>query len=215
MLASTLSSAHAHGHAGQPLIYSVLMWQVMMTAMMAPTVAPWIRAVHKFAGRGENRAQRMSTTAAFASAYLVVWLGYSVCAAIAQALLQHAGILDPVHGMRASFRGGVLVIAGLFQFAPLKQACLVHCRNPFTYLLARWRNGPVGGFRLGFGHGVYCVGCCWALMATALALGVMNMWWMAALTVVVFVETVVPYGSWIRVPLAIALVGAGAVMMAG
>jgi predicted metal-binding membrane protein len=208
MLASAVS-AHAHAHSGQSFLAGVLMWQVMMTVMMAPTVAPWVRAVHKFAGRSGTRLQHMGTTAAFASAYLVVWLAYSVCAAAAQWTLQHAGLLDPMRGMPASWRGGVLIVAGLFQFAPLKRACLVHCRNPFGYFLARWKDGPVGGFRMGFSHGAYCVGCCWALMATALALGVMNLWWMAALTTVVFVETVVPYGSWIRGPLAVALVGTG------
>jgi predicted metal-binding membrane protein len=211
MLASTGLPSHVHAHGS--FLQSVLMWQVMMTVMMAPSVAPWVRAVHKFGAQAATRAQRAGATLAFASAYLVVWFAYSLCAAAAQTGLQHAGVLHPVQGMSGWLGGGVLIVAGLFQLAPLKRACLVHCRNPFSYLLANWHDGPIGGFRLGLGHGAYCVGCCWALMATALALGVMNMWWMAALTAAVFIETVVPYGAWIRVPLAMALIAGGAIYL--
>ena len=176
-----------------------------MTAMMAPTVMPWLTAVHRFTDRSVTRAGRFGATAAFASGYLVVWLAYSVCAAAAQVALQMFESVSAGSHVRAA----VLVAAGLFQLAPLKHACLTHCRNPLTYFLTRWRSGPVGGFHMGLGHGAYCVGCCWALMATALALGVMNLWWMAALTAAVFVEQVVPRGQLIRVPLALALIVAG------
>jgi predicted metal-binding membrane protein len=206
---------HASANVTQPFIVAVLMWQAMMTAMMAPTVIPWLGAFHRFADRSQTLARRAVATGAFASGYLVVWLAYSVCAAAAQSALQEIGVLDPQGGMSGQvsagshLRGAVLLAAGLFQLAPLKRACLTHCRNPLTYFIATWRGGAVGGFRMGLGHGAYCVGCCWALMATALALGAMNLWWMAALTSAVFVEQVVPRGQAIRVPLAVALVAAG------
>ena len=103
----------------------------------------------------------------------------------------------------------ILIGAGTFQFAPIKQACLTHCRNPITYFLTRWRNGPTGGFRLGLGHGLFCVGCCWALMALALIVGMTHVLWMVALTLAVFVEQVLPHGHRLRIPLGVALIAAG------
>jgi predicted metal-binding membrane protein len=117
--------------------------------------------------------------------------------------LDASGALAPLAG------SAVLVAAGAFQFAPLKRACLTHCRHPLTYLLAKWRNGPVSGVRLGLAHGAFCVGCCWALMATSLAVGMTSLWWMVALAAAVFVEQVVPHGHRIRIPLGIALIACG------
>ena len=90
--------------------------------------------------------------------------------------------------------GAVLVAAGLFQLSPLKNACLSHCRNPMGYFLRRWRDGPAGALRMGTAHGVVCVACCWALMAVAFALGIMNLLWMAALTAMLVIEKNAPGG---------------------
>jgi len=179
----------------------VLVWQGMMMAMMAPAVVPWLRVFHGLSEPSPTSAGRVFATMAFGSGYFVAWLGYSVCAAAAQVVLAPAS-------SGSSLQSAVLIAAGLFQFAPLKRACLTHCRNPLTYFILRWKNGPARGFRLGLSHGAYCVGCCWALMGTALALGVMTVWWMAALTAVVFIEQVLPGGSRIRVPLGVALIAA-------
>ena len=103
----------------------------------------------------------------------------------------------------------VFLAAGLYQFAPLKRACLTHCRSPIGFFLTRWRNGPAAGFRIGLEHGIHCLGCCWALMATALAVGVMNLWWMAALAAIALVEQVAPHGDTFRRPLGVALIAAG------
>lgn len=175
----------------------VLMWLAMMTAMMAPVAWPWVRAYARIDARP-------AAVAGFGSGYLAAWLGYSVGAALVQLALARAGAA--IVGMAG---GALLVVAGLYQLASLKRACLTHCRSPLTYFLARWRSGPAGGFRLGIAHGLFCVGCCWALMLTALAVGVMNLWWMAALAAVAFVEQVVPRGDRLRVPLGVALVSAG------
>ena len=104
---------------------------------------------------------------------------------------------------------GILFTAGAFQFAPLKRACLMHCRNPLTYFLTRWRDGAAGGFGMGFHHGLFCVACCWALMATTVAVGVMSLWWMAALAAIALVEQVAPHGDTFRRPLGVALIAAG------
>jgi len=162
-----------------------LTWFAMMAAMMAPTVWPWIRSFHRFGG----------STLSFGSGYLAAWLGYSVLAAGLQINLHPSAMIAPL----------LLAVAGLYQFAPLKRACLTHCRSPFSYFLARWRGGPIGGFRMGVGHGVYCVGCCWALMATMIAVGATNAVWMVVLAIVTFVEQVVPRGDVLRLPLGFAL----------
>jgi predicted metal-binding membrane protein len=93
--------------------------------------------------------------------------------------------------------GAVLVASGVSQFVPLRQACLSHCRNPLTYFLARWRDGPAGGFRMGAVHGAFCLGCCWMIMLSGFALGVMNLAWMAVLTAMVCLEQLAPNGVWL------------------
>lgn len=183
------------------------MWSVMMCGMMAPAAWPWVRAFHVFSGRDHPRASRAAATALFAGGYGVAWIVYSCAAAIAHVTITrttHAHEVLP-HAVGAL----VLMGAGLFQFTSLKRACLTHCRSPFSYFLARWRNGPAGGFRMGLGHGLYCVACCWALMTTAFAVGVMNLWWMLALAIAVFAEQVAPHGARIRQLLGITLIIGG------
>jgi predicted metal-binding membrane protein len=167
------------------LLPLTLLWFGMMGAMMAPAVWPWIRAAESFGVRGSG--------VSFASGYLIAWLGYSVGSALLQTLV-------PMRGAAVGPRAGAIIflIAGLYQFAPLKRACLTHCRTPIGYFLTRWRNGPVGAMRMGLHHGLFCVGCCWALMATAFAVGVMNLWWMAALGAVALGEQIAPHGHILR-----------------
>jgi predicted metal-binding membrane protein len=90
-----------------------------------------------------------------------------------------------------------------------KRTCLTHCRNPLSFLLTRWRTGPPSGYRVGIAHGIYCVGCCWALMATMLAVGITSLIWMASLTIAVIIEQVAPHGDRVRVPMAMVLIAAG------
>jgi predicted metal-binding membrane protein len=188
-----------HWHHAQSLPLAAFGWMAMMALMMAPTVAPWVFTYYRVLAPHDARTRRLPSAALFALGYLVAWAIF----AIAAALLQLA-IDTP-----ARFTGPVLVGAGLFQLSPMKQACLSHCRNPVTYLLMRWHDGPSLGLRLGFLHGLYCLGCCWALMLTALVMGVMNLAWMAALAIVTFVEQVMPWGSRLRVPLGLVLIAFG------
>ena len=183
------------------------MWFVMMSAMMAPTVWPWVSAFHKMSSPATSTpmvstpvVSGFSRTAVFVSGYAAAWLLYSLAAASIQLLLPHQ--------LPSALTASILFIAGAFQFAPIKRACLTHCRNPLTYFLTRWRHGRSGGFRMGFGHGLFCVACCWALMATTLAVGVMSLWWMAALAVVTFAEQVSPWGDRVRISVGVALIGA-------
>ena len=103
----------------------------------------------------------------------------------------------------------IFLVAGIYQFAPLKRACLTHCRTPFGYFLTRWIDGPIGALRMGLQHGLFCVGCCWALMATAFAVGAMNLWWMTALGTVALLEQTTPQGELLRRALGAAFLVAG------
>jgi predicted metal-binding membrane protein len=201
-----------HAHAVPPAIWTIVpltaMWLGMMAVMMTPAVWPWVAAYHRFDPRAHRWAQALSTLA-FASGYLAAWLVYAIPAASLQLTLTAAGLAGGDRGAAEGVAALLLIGAGTYQFAPLKRACLTHCRSPFGYFLLRWHDGPTGGLRLGFRHGLFCVGCCWALMATSLVVGMTNVWWMAALTVVAFVEQVVPRGDRLRVPLGLALIVAG------
>ena len=186
------------------------MWLAMMTAMMAPVAAPWVIAFSRFGSGGAVwDARSVVSTLSFTAGYLTAWLGYSIVAAAIQRALVLVGVLDPQHAWSSVVAAAILIGAGAYQFAPIKRACLTHCRNPITYFLTRWRNGSAAGFRLGLGHGVFCVGCCWALMALALVVGMTNALWMIALTAAVFVEQVVQHGHRLRIPLGIALIASG------
>ena len=135
-------------------------------------------------------------TAILILGYLVVWTVYSVVAALAQAGLHAAAQLSPAMAATSPLlAGGLLVAAGVFQWAPLKRACLAACRSPLSFLMTGWREGPAGAFVMGFRHGLYCLGCCWALMALLFASGVMHLLWVAAKAVAVLVEKVVPRGD--------------------
>jgi predicted metal-binding membrane protein len=167
-----------------------------------------VRAYYRFSGGG--RAADTGATARFAAGYLLAWLAYAIGAALLQRVLLRTALMPPASDVVIPRVGAViLLVAGLYQFAPLKRACLTHCRTPLGYFLTRWRNGPMGAFRMGLQHGLFCVGCCWALMATAFAVGVMNVWWMAALGVLAFVEQVAPQGQMLRRALGTAFLVAG------
>lgn len=179
----------------------VLMWWVMMIAMMTPSAAPMILlharvARHAQAG-GKDPQGVLDRTAVFCAGYLLVWLAFSILATALQTGLQAAGLVSALGMWSASgvLSAAVLVTAGVYQWTPLKNACLAHCRAPVQFLTRHWRPGRLGALRLGMRHGAYCVGCCWALMALLFVGGVMNALWIAALTVVVLVEKLASAGA--------------------
>lgn len=178
---------------------SVLAWQVMMTAMMVPVALPWVRTFARLtaapAGAGGTGAPALVGFPVwlFAGGYLTVWLGFGVAGALAQTALgaPHHGGPPPTDG---ALGAALLLVAGAYQLTPAKAACLRHCRNPLSYLLERWRNGPPAPYGVGLRHGIFCLGCCWALMALALAVGVMDLLWMAGLSALVAVENLTRWG---------------------
>lgn len=171
------------------------MWAVMMVAMMLPSAAPVILLVLGVYRRRNDPRARIASVA-FLGGYLSAWTAFSVAASGAQLALHRAALLQP--DMRlgsAALAGVMLIVAGLYQWLPLKGACLTHCRSPLGFLSRYWREGPAGGFRMGARHGLFCVGCCWLLMALLFVLGVMNLLWVAGLTGFVLIEKVARGGA--------------------
>jgi predicted metal-binding membrane protein len=126
---------------------------------------------------------------AFSAGYLVAWMTFSALAATAQVVLHRVAWLSPdMVGRSSVLVGAILLVAGVYQWLPLKTACLTHCRSPLGFLTHHWREGPTGGLVMGLHHGLFCVGCCWALMALLFVVGVMNLLWVAAIAAFVLVE---------------------------
>jgi predicted metal-binding membrane protein len=191
------------------------MWTVMMIGMMLPTAAALI-LVYAAAARRRNAAQATACTYALALGYLAVWAAFSVAATAAQRLLTGLLVLSPMMEVTLPAAAGLmLIIAGVYQFTPMKQACLRACQSPLGFLMRRWRHGIVGAFRLGLEHGSYCLGCCWALMMLLFVGGVMNLIVILSLTAVVAVEKIGPCGAWSSRACGVALVGLGLWMLEG
>jgi predicted metal-binding membrane protein len=186
-----------------------VMWVVMMAAMMTPSVAPTVLLMASIERRRDPRtaAQRSGL---FFFGYLAVWGGFSLAATLVQWALHDTALLRGAMGnVVPALAGGILIVAGLYQLAPLKAACLSHCRSPVEALAHGWRPGPLGAWRMGLEHGVYCLGCCWALMAVLFAAGIMNPLWIGLLSIAVLVEKLAPRGDWIGRLLGIAMMAWG------
>ena len=134
----------------------------------------------------------------FLFGYLVVWTVFSFFVTTLQWYLHSKALLSPMMTSTSSVFGGILLfIAGLFQFTPFKNACLTYCRSPLSFLMTDWREGKWGALLMGLRHGVFCTGCCWLLMTLLFVLGVMNLFWIAAISLFVLIEKIIPRGNWI------------------
>ena len=187
------------------------MWTVMMVAMMTPSTVPMLR-MYRTVQRNRDQSSLATTSwIIFLAGYLIAWTVYSVAISMAQWPLHEWGLLDSMMDSRSHlFSGVLLVVAGFYQWTPWKDACLVQCRTPLQFLLTRWRNGRLGALRMSFGHGLYCIGCCWALMLVLFAVGMMNMLWVAAIALFVIVEKALPHPARVfRAATGLVLAGAG------
>jgi predicted metal-binding membrane protein len=161
--------------------------------MMLPTALPAATVFGNLARRRGAQIGSTSSTALFAAGYIAAWTGYSAVAAVGQVALARAALLTPMlQSASIALSAVILLAAGAFQFTSLKGACLTKCRTPLAFFLAEWRDGKAGALLLGFKHGSYCVGCCWALMAVLFVVGAMNLLSMAALTLFVIGEKLAP-----------------------
>ncbi|MDX1384687.1 MAG: DUF2182 domain-containing protein, partial [Thermoanaerobaculia bacterium] len=185
-MAATMAMPATGSWNAADFAFMFVMWAVMMVAMMLPSATPMILLFGHMMRRRQEHGRPFVPTALFVAGYLSAWVGFSALATLANWGLHAAGLLSSMMGSLTPLAGGlVLVLAGVFQWTPLKNACLSHCRSPMVYLSVHWREGRLGAWLTGLHHGVYCLGCCWLLMALLFVLGVMNIPWIAALTVFV------------------------------
>jgi predicted metal-binding membrane protein len=176
--------------------YVFVMWVVMMVGMMTPSVTPMI-LVYARVGRQAAESRPFASVAWFASGYFLAWIAFSLVATSLQWALERAALLTPMMtGASNAVGGTLLILAGLYQWTPLKDVCLSQCQAPLGFILSHggFPGTTTGSLTLGVRHGVYCLGCCWALMVLLFALGVMNLIWIAALAILVLLEKVVPSG---------------------
>ncbi|HEX7877113.1 MAG TPA: DUF2182 domain-containing protein [Sphingobium sp.] len=173
------------------LMTAFAMWSIMMVAMMAPSAAPMI-LLHARIDRSESEAARLFHSALFIAAYLLVWTAFAAAAVGAQALLLDGGLLSAATLSIGSpaIIAAMLLLAAAYELTPAKGRCLENCQSPLIFIHRHWKPGADGAFRLGIRHGLYCVGCCWALMLLLFVGGVMNLAWIALLAIVATLEKV-------------------------
>lgn len=193
---------------------TLAMWVAMMTAMMAPAASPGTAAYLALARRAHPERNPLAATASFLGGYLGSWLGYAALGAAVQSALARALLLTPMGAIASgTLASTVLIAAGAYQLTPLKRTCVTHCRSPLLQIMSGWRDGTIGALRLGLTHGSWCVACCWALMALMFVVGVMNLAWMAAVSVFILAEKLVPAHWHLETASGILLIGAGAAML--
>ena len=194
-LSDALTPAHSHSPTFT-LIF--LMWAAMTLGMMLPSASPMILMFANINRKRRLEGETFVPTGVFVAGYLAVWLAFGLMATLLQWRLQTIGLVSPMMGKaHIALGGSVLIAAGIYQWTPLKDACLRLCQTPLGFLMTRWRDGPAGAFYMGVSHGVYCVGCCWVLMLLMFVGGVMNLLWMALLAVLMLAEKLVPPGHWL------------------
>ncbi len=192
-----------------------VMWAIMMLAMMLPSAAPMILIFARVNGKQRDKGNVYVPTAIFSAGYVIVWTLFSLVATAAQWGLQNAALLSPAMVSASVYLGAALFIAaGIYQWTPLKQACLKHCRSPLEFIMHHWRPGRAGALRVGLGHGAFCLGCCWSVMALLFVGGVMNLIWVAVITIFVAAEKMFPHGPWIGRVGGVAMIAAGVYLLA-
>ena len=219
---SAAIEADMHAAMGMPemgawgvgtVIALFLMWAVMMVGMMLPSAAPMMLLVLGAYRRRGAHAVRASG-ALFIAGYLVAWFAFSAAATAGQVLLHRAALLTPEMASRSTFiAGAILVAAGVYQWLPIKTACLTHCRSPLGFLTAHWREGARGALSMGLAHGWFCIGCCWAVMALLFVVGVMNLLWVALIAAFVLIEKLTPAGPAVGRMAGVLLIGWGAYVL--
>lgn len=186
----------------QPLEFGYVfaMWAVMMIGMMTPSIAPMILIYARVGRQAHTSGHPFAASGWFASGYLVAWLGFSFAATSAQWLLQRTALLTPMMESSSAVLGAIVLIgAGVYQWSPVKEMCLSYCQAPLTFIMRHggFRPDASGAFALGLRHGLYCIGCCWALMLLLFVGGVMNVLWIAALAGLVLLEKALPFGKFV------------------
>jgi predicted metal-binding membrane protein len=184
--------------------YVFAMWAVMMIGMMTPSVAPTILVYARVGRQAVAQNKPFASSGWFVAGYLIAWTLFSLFATFLQWTLERSALLTPMMESASTMLGAViLILAGLYQWTPVKAVCLSYCQAPLAFIMRHggFRRDPRGALALGLRHGAYCIGCCWAVMALLFVCGVMNLLWIAVLAILVLVEKVLPFG-WIVARLA-------------
>ena len=185
-----------HPWSGLDFLLMFLMWAVMMVGMMVPTAVPMTLIYAAVARKAVSQDTPLPPTATFVLGYIAIWTLFSAAATLVQWWLDQAALLSPMMVSKSpSLGAGLLIAAGIYQWLPFKDACLQHCRAPAHFFARHWHTGMAGAFRMGLEHGAFCLGCCWALMGLLFLGGVMNLLWIAAITLFVLLEKVLPFGD--------------------
>ena len=218
------------GEAGGPLApafrawtpadfaFMFAMWSVMMVGMMTPSVAPMVLLYAAVGRKAAERGAPLASTGWFFAGYLAVWIAFSALATSAQWALTSLALLTPMMATTSTVLGGILLVAvGLYQWTPFKDTCLRACQTPLGFLMAHggFRAEAAGALRLGFAHGAYCLGCCVALMALLFVGGIMNVLWIAGLTILILLEKIVPTGRLIPRISGALIAAAGILLLVG
>lgn len=172
-----------------------VMWAVMMVGMMLPSVTPMVLIYAGVARKSGAQGVPVGPTGAFVSGYIAMWAVFSLLATMTQWGLAQAALLSPMMVSNSVGLGSALLIAaGIYQWLPIKNTCLDHCRSPVHFISTHWRPGAIGAFKMGLSHGAFCLGCCWVLMTLLFVGGVMNLLWIATITLFILLEKVLPFG---------------------
>jgi predicted metal-binding membrane protein len=176
-------------------VLTFLMWTVMMIGMMLPGAAPTILLYAVMVRKNGARGTVLPGAWVFASGYLAIWTVFSLVAALLQVALEEASLVTPMMvSASRSMSAAILVAAGIYQWLPIKDACLRKCQGPLQFFVGRWRAGAAGAFRMGAESGLYCLGCCWVLMLLLFVAGIMNLLWVAVIAGFVLLEKLLPAG---------------------
>jgi predicted metal-binding membrane protein len=219
-MARSIGAPMEMGAAGGWTVLTVLvmflMWWIMMIAMMTPSATPTLLLFASLKCNASPAAPSLWPAWLFLAGYLVAWAGFSAVAVLLQWVLQKGAVLAPaMMTLKGSLvAGGFLVLAGTYQMTPFKSACLKQCQTPTQFLTKHHRPGFRGAFVMGCHHGLFCLGCCWALMLLLFVGGVMNLWWIAGLGIFVALEKISGSRRWVSMISGAALVGAGVLIAA-
>ncbi len=191
-----------------------LMWFVMMIAMMTPSVTPLVLIFTLINRKRQQRQNPFVPSGYLLCGYFLVWAAFSLFATLLQWLLQQVSLLNPEMITTSKILGGsILILAGVFQFTPLKNTCLRHCRTPISFIHQYWKDGKIGALRMGIQNGIYCLGCCWILMILLFVSGIMNILWIAVISLFVLIEKVLSSVKAISLIAGITLIAYGTIVL--
>ena len=191
------------------------MWWVMMIAMMVPSAASMVLLFAAIRRKQAASVSPFTEAWIFFAGYLLIWTGFSLVASLSQWGLERVGLISMAMESTGAMLGGVILLAsGLYQFTPVKSACLRYCQSPVLFLSRHWQPGAAGALRMGLRHGSYCLGCCWFLMALLFVSGVMKLVWIAGITLYVAGEKLLPLGRRFSRAAGVGLIVSGAIVLA-